>query len=174
MSRIQKIIFEAVEAAEAGLKHSNVEGTRYRRKESPIPHQKWKNPLDFCSISDRSVPLGVALLPWVSITALASSGVKPTLGSKAPPSGTLLPEMEKKSSGFFISDEGKRHLYWSLQVVQLYLVETCLLQQLPPQLQRLQRWRCLVIIQWFLQWLVIPRPAVHRLINSNQCHSHEL
>ena len=110
MSRIQKIIFEAVEAAEAGLKHSNVEGTRYRRKESPIPHQKWKNPLDFCSISDRSVPLGVALLPWVSITALASSGVKPTLGSKAPPSGTLLPEMEKKSSGFFISDEGKRHL----------------------------------------------------------------
>ena len=40
MSRIQKIIFEAVEAAEAGLKHSNVEGTRYRRKESPIPHQK--------------------------------------------------------------------------------------------------------------------------------------
>ena len=109
MSRIQKIIFEAVEAAEAGLKHSNVEGTRYRRKESPIPHQKWKNPLDFCSISDRSVPLGVALLPWVSITALASSGVKPTLGSKAPPSGTLLPEMEKKSSGFFISDEGKRH-----------------------------------------------------------------
>ena len=104
--------FEAVEAAEAGLKHSNVEGTRYRRKESPIPHQKWKNPLDFCSISDRSVPLGVALLPWVSITALASSGVKPTLGSKAPPSGTLLPEMEKKSSGFFISDEGKRHLFY--------------------------------------------------------------
>ena len=112
MSRIQKIIFEAVEAAEAGLKHSNVEGTRYRRKESPIPHQKWKNPLDFCSISDRSVPLGVALLPWVSITALASSGVKPTLGSKAPPSGTLLPEMEKKSSGFFISDEGKRHSFF--------------------------------------------------------------
>ena len=108
MSRIQKIIFEAVEAAEAGLKHSNVEEIQYRRKESPIPHQKWKNPLDFCSISDRSVPLGVALLPWVSITALASSGVKPTLGSKAPPSGTLLPEMEKKSSGFFISDEGKK------------------------------------------------------------------
>ena len=90
-------------------KRENGEGIRYRRKESPIPHQKWKNPLDFCSISDRSVPLGVALLPWVSITALASSGVKPTLGSKAPPSGTLLPEMEKKSSGFFISDEGKRH-----------------------------------------------------------------
>ena len=110
MSRIQKMIFEAVEAAEAGLKHSNVEEIQYRRKESPIPHQKCKNPLDFCSISDRSVPLGVALLPWVSITALASSGVKPTLGSKAPPSGTLLPEMEKKSSGFFISDEGKRHL----------------------------------------------------------------
>ena len=109
MSRIQKIIFEAVEAAEAGLKHSNVEEIQYRRKESPIPHQKCKNPLDFCSISDRSVPLGVALLPWVFITALASSGVKPTLGSKAPPSGTLLPEMEKKSSGFFISDEGKRH-----------------------------------------------------------------
>ena len=34
MSKIQKIIFEAVEAAEAGLKHSNVEGIRYRRKES--------------------------------------------------------------------------------------------------------------------------------------------
>ena len=33
MSRIQKMIFEAVEAAEAGLKHSNVEGTQYRRKE---------------------------------------------------------------------------------------------------------------------------------------------
>ena len=47
--------------------------------------------------------------PLVSITDLASSGVKPTLGSKAPPSGTLLPEMEKKSSGFFISDNGKRH-----------------------------------------------------------------
>ena len=77
MSRIQKMIFEAVEAAEAGLKHSNVEEIQYRRKESPIPHQKCKNPLDFCSISDRSVPLGVALLPWVSITALASSGAKP-------------------------------------------------------------------------------------------------
>ena len=99
-----------LEVAEANLEHSNVEGIRYRTKESPIPHQKCKNPLDFCSISDRSVPLGVALLPWVFITALASSGVKPTLGSKAPPSGTLLPEMEKKSSGFFISDEGKRHL----------------------------------------------------------------
>ena len=108
MSRIQKIIFEAVEAAEAGLKHSNVEEIQYRRKESPIPHQKCKNPLDFCSISDRSVPLGVALLPWVFITALASSGVKPTLGSKAPPSGILLPEMENKSSGYFVSDEGKR------------------------------------------------------------------
>ena len=105
MSRIQKMIFEAVEAAEAGLKHSNVEEIQYRRKESPIPHQKWKNPLDFCSISDRSVPLGVALLPWVFITALASSGVKPTLGSKAPPSGILLPEMENKSSGYFVSDE---------------------------------------------------------------------
>ena len=100
MSRIQKMIFEAVEAAEAGLKHSNVEEIQYRRKESPIPHQKWKNPLDFCSISDRSVPLGVALLPWVFITALASSGVKPTLGSKAPPSGTLLPEMEKNLQDF--------------------------------------------------------------------------
>ena len=32
MSRIQKIIFEAVEAAEAGLKNSNVEGTRYRNE----------------------------------------------------------------------------------------------------------------------------------------------
>ena len=39
MSRIQKIIFEAVEAAEAGL---NVEGTRYRIKESPIRHRKLK------------------------------------------------------------------------------------------------------------------------------------
>ena len=36
-----------------------------------------KNPLDFYSISDRSVPLGMALLPWVYITALASSGAKP-------------------------------------------------------------------------------------------------
>ena len=47
--------------------------------------------------------------PWVSITALASSGVKPTIGSKVPPLETLLPEMEKKSSGFFISDGGKEH-----------------------------------------------------------------
>ena len=114
--------FEAVEAAEAGLKHSNVEEIQYRRKESPIPHQKCKNPLDFSSISDRSVPLGVALLPWVSITALASSGVKPTLGSKAPPSGTLLPEMEKKSSGFFISDEGKRHFF----SVKNHFLKVCL------------------------------------------------
>ena len=74
MSRIQKMIFETVEA---GLKHSNVEGTRYRRKEM-------KNPLDFCSISDKSVPLYVALLPWVSIKALASSGVKPTLRDTSP------------------------------------------------------------------------------------------
>ena len=45
------------------------------------------------------------------IPTFESSGVKPTLGSKPPPSsGTLLPEMEKKSSGFFISYEGKRHL----------------------------------------------------------------
>ena len=66
--------------------------------------------LDFCSISDRSVSSGGTLLPWVSITALASLGaVKPTLGSKVPPLETLLPEMEKKSSGFFISDDGKRH-----------------------------------------------------------------
>ena len=69
-----------------------------------------KSPLDFCSISDRSVSSGGTLLPWVSITALASLGaVKPTLGSKVPPLETLLPDMEKKSSGFFISDDGKRH-----------------------------------------------------------------
>ena len=67
MTRIQKIIFEAVEAVEAGLKHSNVESHT----------SEMKNPLDFCSISDRSVPLGMALLPWVYITALASSGAKP-------------------------------------------------------------------------------------------------
>ena len=95
-----KIIFEAVEAVEAGLKHSNVESHT----------SEMKTPLDFCSISDRSVPLGMALLRWVYITALASSGAKPTLGSKDPPSGTVLPEMEKIFSGFFISDEGKRHL----------------------------------------------------------------
>ena len=67
-----------------------------------------KSPLDFCSISDRSVSSGGTLLPWVSITALASLGaVKPTLGSKVPPLETLLPDMEK--TGFFISDDGKRH-----------------------------------------------------------------
>ena len=71
-----------------------------------------KSPLDFCSISDRSVSSGGTLLPWVSITALASLGaVKPTLGSKVPPLETLLPDMEKKSSGFFISDDGKRQCY---------------------------------------------------------------
>ena len=78
-----------------------------------------KSPLDFCSISDRSVSSGGTLLPWVSITALASLGaVKPTLGSKVPPLETLLPDMEKKSSGFFISDDGKRHSF----LVTWYLV----------------------------------------------------
>ena len=60
-----------------------------------------KSPLDFCSISDRSVSSGGTLLPWVSITALASLGaVKPTLGSKVPPLETLLPDMEKNLRDF--------------------------------------------------------------------------
>ena len=101
---MKKKFFEAVEAAEAGFKHSDVEGTRYRRKESPIQHAEIKNPLDFCSISDRSVPLGLALLPWVSIKAIASSGVKPTLRDTSPWDG-------KKSSGLFISHDGKRHYF---------------------------------------------------------------
>ena len=60
-----------------------------------------KSPLDFCSISDRSMSSGGTLLPWVSIKALASLGaVKPTLGSKVPPLETLLPEMEKNLRDF--------------------------------------------------------------------------
>ena len=44
---------------------------------------------------------GGTLLPWVSITALASLGaVKPTLGSKVPPLETLLPDMEKNLREF--------------------------------------------------------------------------
>mgnify|MGYP006903913129 CR=1 FL=1 len=56
-------------------------------------------------------PLGV---PWVSITALASLGaLKPiiSLGSTVPPLETLLPDMENKSSGFFISGDGKEHFF---------------------------------------------------------------
>ena len=50
------------------------------------------------------------MLPWVSITALASLGaVKTTLGSKVPPLETLLPDIEKKIFGIFISDDGKGH-----------------------------------------------------------------
>ena len=55
---------------------------------------------------------GGTLLPWVSVTGLASLGaVKPTPGSKVPPLETPFPDMEKKSSGFFISDDGKRHSF---------------------------------------------------------------
>ena len=40
------------------------------------------------------------MLPRVSITAIASSGGKPTLGKKDRPLGTLLPEMEKNLRDF--------------------------------------------------------------------------
>ena len=51
-----KVLLKAVEA---NFEHSNVEVPRYRIKESPIQHQKWKkSPLDFCSISrDFSFPM---------------------------------------------------------------------------------------------------------------------
>ena len=92
------------------------------RKKVPSNIRNEKSPLDFCSISDRSVSSGGTLLPWVSITALASLGaVKPTLGSKVPPLETLLPDMEKKSSGFFISDDGKRHCSTKGDIVTLFL-----------------------------------------------------
>ena len=61
-------------------KEFSIEAQKERKSH---PTSEMKNPLDFCSISDRSVP-----------------------------------EMGKKSSGFFISDDGKRHLKASfLQVL---------------------------------------------------------
>ena len=58
----------------------------------------------------KSTKISFFFLPWVFITDLASLGaVKSTLGSKVLPLETLFPDMEKKSSGFFISYDGKGH-----------------------------------------------------------------
>jgi len=138
------VVLEAAEAVEATImKTQTLKELGIERKKVPSNIRNEKSPLDFCSISDRSVSSGGTLLPWVSITALASLGaVKPTLGSKVPPLETLLPDMEKKSSGFFISDDGKRHshdprtfcgLLFTKKMREIQLFEFLIVTQSPCQ-----------------------------------------
>ena len=54
----------------------------------------------------RSVLEGGALLPRVGFTPELARAVIETQESKATPKGTLLSEIEQKSTGFFISDVG--------------------------------------------------------------------
>ena len=78
-----KVVLEAVEATLMNTQTLKELGIEQKKVPSNIRNKK--SPLDFCSILDRSVSSGGTLLPWVSITALASLGaVKPTLGSKVP------------------------------------------------------------------------------------------
>ena len=108
-------MLEAAEAVESNLEHSNVEGTRYRTKESPIRPSNIRNEkslLDFCPISDRSVRVlgqDFALLGFCYSPRFVGA-VKPTLGSKLPWKHFFL-SLKKKYSGFLISDDGKKHLY---------------------------------------------------------------
>ena len=92
-------------------------------KESTILPQKCKIPQIFvpsqtevyprvglCSLGWNFAPLGLYYSPrYARGSKVDPREQSPTLGSKVLPSGKLLPEMEKKSSGFFISDNGKRH-----------------------------------------------------------------
>ena len=50
----------------------------------------------------------------MKIRVASLGAVKPILGSKVPSLETLLPDMEKKIFGFFISDDGKGHSYTSI------------------------------------------------------------
>ena len=93
-------------------------------KESTILPQKCKIPQIFvpsqtevyprvglCSLGWNFAPLGLYYSPrYARGSKVDPREQSPTLGSKVLPSGKLLPEMEKKSSGFFISEEGKVHL----------------------------------------------------------------
>ena len=89
-----KVVLEAAEAVEATIIIMNTQTLKelgIERKKVPSNIRNEKSPLDFCSISDRSVSSGGTLLPWVSITALASArAAKPTLGRKVPPLEPLL------------------------------------------------------------------------------------
>ena len=92
-------------------------------KESTILPQKCKIPQIFvpsqtevyprvglCSLGWNFAPLGLYYSPrYARGSKVDPREQSPTLGSKVLPSGKLLPEMEKKSSGFFISEEGKVH-----------------------------------------------------------------
>ena len=93
-------------------------------KESTILPQKCKIPQIFvpsqtevyprvglCSLGWNFAPLGLYYSPrYARGSKVDPREQSPTLGSKVLPSGKLLPEMEKKSSGFFISEEGKVHI----------------------------------------------------------------
>ena len=96
-------------------------------KESTILPQKCKIPQIFvpsqtevyprvglCSLGWNFAPLGLYYSPrYARGSKVDPREQSPTLGSKVLPSGKLLPEMEKKSSGFFISEEGKVHFHLS-------------------------------------------------------------
>ena len=100
-------------------------------KESTILPQKCKIPQIFvpsqtevyprvglCSLGWNFAPLGLYYSPrYARGSKVDPREQSPTLGSKVLPSGKLLPEMEKKSSGFFISEEGKVHSFFPGQLV---------------------------------------------------------
>ena len=105
-------------------------------KESTILPQKCKIPQIFvpsqtevyprvglCSLGWNFAPLGLYYSPrYARGSKVDPREQSPTLGSKVLPSGKLLPEMEKKSSGFFISEEGKVHSFRnSLPQVHVFL-----------------------------------------------------
>ena len=68
-----KVVLEAAEAAEATIMNTQtLKELGIERKKVPSNIRNEKSPLDFCSISDRSVSSGGTLLPRVGFTAPSS------------------------------------------------------------------------------------------------------